>query len=106
MAPEEQKDVAAIERFLGRTVPRVLIPDFDYKAQPTTKLDTYSLADPSNPQFLGTTGDIPYASATEMVVTDTHVFVAFVNLINDSGSRAVLAQTGGVFVVGGIAPRE
>jgi ATP-dependent RNA helicase RhlE len=31
MSPEESKDVAAIERFLGRSIPRVLIPDFDYK---------------------------------------------------------------------------
>ncbi len=31
MSPEEQKDVAAIERFLGRALPRVLIPDFDYR---------------------------------------------------------------------------
>ena len=30
MSPEEQKDVTAIERFLGRSIPRVLIPDFDY----------------------------------------------------------------------------
>jgi ATP-dependent RNA helicase RhlE len=31
MSPEEKTDVAAIERFLGRSIPRVLIPDFDYK---------------------------------------------------------------------------
>ncbi|TMQ72877.1 MAG: hypothetical protein E6K80_01585 [Candidatus Eisenbacteria bacterium] len=31
MSPEEKKDVAAIERFLGRSVPRVLMPDFDYQ---------------------------------------------------------------------------
>jgi ATP-dependent RNA helicase RhlE len=31
MSPEEQKDVVAIERFLGRAIPRVLIPDFDYR---------------------------------------------------------------------------
>jgi ATP-dependent RNA helicase RhlE len=31
MSPEEQHDVAAIERFLGRSIPRVLVPDFDYK---------------------------------------------------------------------------
>ena len=31
MSPEEKADVAAIERFLGRSIPRVLIPDFDYK---------------------------------------------------------------------------
>ena len=31
MSPEEQKDVQQIERFLGRTIPRVLLPEFDYK---------------------------------------------------------------------------
>ena len=31
MSPEEQTAVAAIERFLGRTVPRVMLPDFDYR---------------------------------------------------------------------------
>lgn len=35
MSPEEQKDVAAIERFLGRAIPRVLLPDFDYSMRPT-----------------------------------------------------------------------
>jgi ATP-dependent RNA helicase RhlE len=30
MSPEEKKDIATIERFLGRAIPRVLIPDFDY----------------------------------------------------------------------------
>ena len=34
MSPEEQKDVLAIEKFLGRSIPRVLLPDFDYKARP------------------------------------------------------------------------
>ncbi|MCC6349661.1 MAG: DEAD/DEAH box helicase [Candidatus Eisenbacteria bacterium] len=31
MAPEEQRHLAAIERFVGRAIPRVLLPDFDYK---------------------------------------------------------------------------
>ena len=31
MSPEEQVDLAAIERFLGRSVPRVMLPDFDYR---------------------------------------------------------------------------
>lgn len=31
MSPDEQKDVVAIERFLGKTMPRVMLPDFDYK---------------------------------------------------------------------------
>ena len=34
MSPDEQKDVAAIERLLGRAIPRVLLPDFDYGMQP------------------------------------------------------------------------
>ncbi len=34
MSPEEQKDVVAIERFLGRAVPRVMLPDFDYDMHP------------------------------------------------------------------------
>ena len=40
MSPEEQKDVTAIERFLGRTVPRVLLPDFDYKMRPREIADS------------------------------------------------------------------
>jgi ATP-dependent RNA helicase RhlE len=36
MASEEAKDVAAIERFLGKTIPRVILPDFDYKGRGTT----------------------------------------------------------------------
>jgi ATP-dependent RNA helicase RhlE len=31
ISPEEMKQLAAIERFLGRAVPRVILPDFDYK---------------------------------------------------------------------------
>ena len=34
MSPDEQKDVAEIERFLGRAIPRVMLPDFDYSMQP------------------------------------------------------------------------
>ncbi len=34
MSPEEQKDVTVIERFLGRAIPRVMLPDFDYKMRP------------------------------------------------------------------------
>jgi ATP-dependent RNA helicase RhlE len=36
MSPEEKGDVTAIERFLGRSIPRVLVPDFDYhrRAEP------------------------------------------------------------------------
>ncbi len=34
MSPEEQKHVDAIERFLGRAIPRVVLPDFDYAMVP------------------------------------------------------------------------
>jgi ATP-dependent RNA helicase RhlE len=42
MSPEERRDVDAIERFLGRSVPRVTLPDFDYKraASPRDPRDT------------------------------------------------------------------
>jgi ATP-dependent RNA helicase RhlE len=35
MSPTDQEAVGAIERFMGRAVPRVLLPDFDYKMRPT-----------------------------------------------------------------------
>ena len=35
MCPEEERDVKAIERFMGRSILRVTIPDFDYKRHPT-----------------------------------------------------------------------
>ena len=35
MAPEEQRHLAAIERFVGRAIPRVLLPDFDYLLKPS-----------------------------------------------------------------------
>lgn len=35
MSPEEQREVAAIERLSGRAIPRVLLPDFDYQMRPT-----------------------------------------------------------------------
>jgi ATP-dependent RNA helicase RhlE len=37
MSPEEQKDIDAIERFLGRAIPRVTLPDFDYAMRPGAK---------------------------------------------------------------------
>ena len=36
MAPDEQKYVEAIERFLGRAIPRVMLPDFDYTMVPSS----------------------------------------------------------------------
>ncbi len=35
MAHEEERDLKAIERFIGRSIVRVTIPDFDYKKAPT-----------------------------------------------------------------------
>jgi ATP-dependent RNA helicase RhlE len=36
---EEEGDLRAIERAIGRTLPRVTLPDFDYAARPTAKLE-------------------------------------------------------------------
>ena len=37
IAPEEMKQLNAIEKFLGRAVPRVILPDFDYKRRPSSE---------------------------------------------------------------------
>jgi len=34
VAPDEEGDLRAIERAIGRSLPRVTLPDFDYKARP------------------------------------------------------------------------
>ena len=34
MSPEEESDIRAIERAIGHTLPRVTLPDFDYRARP------------------------------------------------------------------------
>jgi ATP-dependent RNA helicase RhlE len=39
VAPEERDELAAIERVLGRQLPRVTVPDFDYSARPATRLE-------------------------------------------------------------------
>jgi len=39
VAPEEEGDLKAIERAIGKGLPRVTLPDFDYKARPQTKLE-------------------------------------------------------------------
>lgn len=38
-APEEQNELKAIERAIGRRLPRVTVPDFDYDARPTMRLE-------------------------------------------------------------------
>jgi ATP-dependent RNA helicase RhlE len=39
VAPEERDELAAIERALGRPLPRVTVPDFDYAARPTARFE-------------------------------------------------------------------
>jgi ATP-dependent RNA helicase RhlE len=39
VAPDEENDVRAIERAIGKRLPRVTLPDFDYSAQPAGKLE-------------------------------------------------------------------
>ncbi len=44
ISPEEQKQLMAIERFLGRAVPRVILPDFDYKRRSSSTSSSSSPA--------------------------------------------------------------
>ena len=39
VAPEEEGDLRAIERAIGKALPRVTLPDFDYRARPQAKLE-------------------------------------------------------------------
>jgi ATP-dependent RNA helicase RhlE len=39
VAPDEEPDLRAIERAVKRSLPRVTLPDFDYKARPQGKLE-------------------------------------------------------------------
>ena len=39
VAPDEEGDLKAIERAVGSRLPRVTLPDFDYKARPETRLE-------------------------------------------------------------------
>jgi ATP-dependent RNA helicase RhlE len=39
VAPEEEAELRAIERAVGKRLPRVILPDFDYKARPQGALE-------------------------------------------------------------------
>jgi ATP-dependent RNA helicase RhlE len=39
VSPEEEGELRSIERALGRRLPRVTVPDFDYKAKSETRLE-------------------------------------------------------------------
>ena len=39
VAPEEEGELRAIERAVGKRLPRVTVPDFDYHAKPEAKLE-------------------------------------------------------------------
>jgi ATP-dependent RNA helicase RhlE len=39
VAPEEEQELKAIERAVGRRLPRILVPDFDYAARPPAALE-------------------------------------------------------------------
>jgi ATP-dependent RNA helicase RhlE len=55
MSPDEQRDVEAIERFLGRAIARVTLPDFDYAMVPS---DARKLAMPEAPGMAAARGAI------------------------------------------------
>ncbi|HEX5438709.1 MAG TPA: DEAD/DEAH box helicase [Gemmatimonadaceae bacterium] len=39
VSPEEERDLRAIERAIGKRLPRVTLPGFDYDAEPTTRFE-------------------------------------------------------------------
>jgi hypothetical protein len=59
----------------------------------------YSLADPQNPRFLGSTPEIPYNFAIDLAVTDTHAFVSTLQFVFFVGSNDIFAQNGDVLSI-------
>jgi len=47
ITPEDEGDVRAIERALGKPIPRVTLPDFDYRAPPPPKVHGHPSGRPS-----------------------------------------------------------
>ncbi len=39
VSPQEEKDMLRIERAIGKRLPRIIVPDFDYKARPEARLE-------------------------------------------------------------------
>jgi len=39
VSPQEERDLAQIERAIGKRLPRVTVPDFDYTARPAARLE-------------------------------------------------------------------
>ncbi|HKW14362.1 MAG TPA: DEAD/DEAH box helicase [Candidatus Krumholzibacteria bacterium] len=39
VSPQEEKDMLRIERAIGKRLPRITVPDFDYKARPEARLE-------------------------------------------------------------------
>jgi len=39
LSPAEEDDLHGIERTIGKRLPRVILPDFDYTRRPTEKLE-------------------------------------------------------------------
>jgi ATP-dependent RNA helicase RhlE len=39
VSPEEEKDLKSIERAIGRTLPRITVPEFDYRARPAERFE-------------------------------------------------------------------
>ncbi|MCA9156933.1 MAG: hypothetical protein KDA72_01320 [Planctomycetales bacterium] len=64
----------------------------------STALTMYSLTDPANPTQVGTTGDIPYGTAADLIVTDTHAFIVLINLVFTL-NRDIIDQNGGLIAI-------
>jgi len=72
MAPEEQRHLAAIERFVGRAIPRVLLPDFDYGIKPSQVQQTAIYDDERARARKAALAKMPFAAARSgLPVTNT-----------------------------------
>jgi len=49
VAPDEQNELRAIEKAIGKRLPQITIPDFDYNARPEGRLEFRSASE--SPRF-------------------------------------------------------
>ncbi|MEK6911457.1 MAG: DEAD/DEAH box helicase [Candidatus Thermoplasmatota archaeon] len=59
VAPEEEGDVRGIERALGRSIPRVTLPDFNYRAPPPPRVRGHEGAQRGRPFLRGRRDERP-----------------------------------------------
>jgi ATP-dependent RNA helicase RhlE len=91
MSPDERKDVAAIERLVGRAIPLVMLPDFDYGRPPALLKQVVSYGEDS----LAPAAARPPAGVAGAAARIAVVPRAGVTIVKPGGAQAKVSVNGG-----------